>query len=205
MKLPNSIYVIACGALAREIHTIKRLNQWDNMVVDYLPSGLHNYPQKIPGEVRAKLVAAQGKYDVLFVAYADCGTGGHLDKLLEEFQVERLPGAHCYQFFAGNRFFLKLAEQEPGTLYLTDFLAQHFERLIMRGLGIDRHPELEEMYFGNYKKVVYLAQTDDPQCLEKAQAAAQTLGLAFEKHVTGYGELLESLENIANKGTGCRS
>lgn len=205
MKSTRSIYVIACGALAREIQTIKQLNQWEHLVVDYLPSGLHNYPQKILEEVRTKLTEVQGKYDVLFVAYADCGTGGHLDRLCQEFGVERLPGAHCYQFFAGNRFFTQIAEQEPGTLYLTDFLAQHFQRLIMRGLGLDQHPELRDMYFGNYKKLVYLAQTEEPQFLEKAQAAAQTLGLVFEKHVTGYGELLKSFENLATYGTLCPS
>ena len=203
MKSPKSIYVVACGALAREIHTIKQLNKWEHLEVDYLPSGLHHYPQKIPDEVRAKLLEAQRKYDVLFVAYADCGTGGRLDLICEEFGVERLPGAHCYQFFAGNRFFTKLAEQEPGTFYLTDFLAQHFDRLIMRGLGIDQHPELQETYFGNYKKLVYLAQTEEPQYLEKAQVAAKRLGLAFEKQTTGYGELLESFQCLTTQGTLC--
>lgn len=202
MKSP-SVYVIACGALAREIHHLKTCNQWENMVVDYLPSLLHNHPQQISPKVRAKLVQAQEKYDVCFVAYADCGTGGHLDLVCQEFGVERLAGAHCYQFFAGRDFFTQLMEQEPGTLYLTDFLAQHFERLVIQGLGLEKYPELQEMYFGNYKKLVYLAQTESPVFLKKAQSAAKRLGLVFEKHITGYGELHPALEAIALKGKLC--
>ena len=205
MNSPNAIYVIACGALAREIRTIKQLNHWDHMVVNYLPARLHNTPTMIPQAVRSKLLRAREKFDVLFVAYADCGTGGRLDKMLEELQVERLPGAHCYQFFAGNRFFLQLAEQEPGSFYLTDFLALHFERLVLRGLGIDRHPELQSLYFGNYKKLVYLRQVEDPRCLARAREAARILGLVFEQYRTGYGELLDSLENIATRGVICPS
>lgn len=205
MNSPNTIYVIACGALAREMSTIKQLNHWDHMVVDYLPASLHNTPTMIPQAVRSKLLRAREKYDVLFVAYADCGTGGRLDKMLEELQVERLPGAHCYQFFAGNRFFLQLAEQEPGSFYLTDFLALHFERLVLRGLGIDRHPELQSLYFGNYKKLVYLTQVEDPRCLARARQAARILGLVFEQYRTGYGELLDALENIATRGVICPS
>ena len=205
MKPHQSVYVIACGALAREIHSLKTWNQWEHMVVDYLPSLLHNHPQQIPEQVRAKLVQAQGKYDVLFVAYADCGTGGHLDRICQELGVARLPGAHCYQFFAGSKLFMQLAEQEPGTLYLTDFLAQHFERLVLQGLGIEKYPELQEMYFGRYKKLVYLAQTESPSFLKKAQSAAKKLGLVFEKHATGYGELQQSLEAIALTGKPCPS
>ena len=205
MNSPISVYVIACGALAREIQTIKQLNHWDHMLVDYLPASLHNTPQMIPNAVRSKLLQARKKYDILFVAYADCSSGGSLDKMLEEMKVERLPGAHCYQFFAGNRFFLQLAEEEPGCFYLTDFLALHFERLVLRGLGIDRHPELLSLYFGNYKKLVYLRQVEDPLFLAKAQDAAKILGLVFEQYHTGYGELLDALENIVTRGVICPS
>jgi hypothetical protein len=156
--------------------------------VECLPAILHNRPEKIPGAVRSRLEAADG-YDQVFVAYGDCGTGGGLDEVLEEFDVERLPGAHCYQFFAGIRVFDEMHEDEPGTLYLTDYLTRHFERLIWRGLGLDRHPDLMEDYFGNYQRIVYLAQTDDPRLTEEARQAAERLGLDFERRYVGYGEM----------------
>jgi len=139
--------------------------------------------------VRAKLRAAAGRFDRVFVAYADCGTGGMLDQVLAEEGVERLPGAHCYEFYGGSAVFHALADAEPGTFYLTDFLVRHFERLVVGELGLDRHPELAEMYFGNYRKLVYMSQLDDPGLLEKARAAAARLGLEFEHLRTGYGDM----------------
>lgn len=196
MKPIKPVYIIACGALAREIQMLIRLNHWDHFVVDYLPAEFHNTPQKIPGKIREKLSQAHQRYERIFVAYADCGTGGLLDPILQEFGGERLPGAHCYEFFAGSTLFNQLIEQEIGSFYLTDFLAQNFERLIIRGLGIDCHPELQDLYFGNYKKLVYLAQTENPRLLTKAEQAAQKLNLVFEHHQTGYGDLQTALMKL---------
>ena len=185
--------VIACGALAREIVALRQANDWPHMDVQCLPAELHNRPEKIPAAVREKIRANRGRYASMFVAYADCGTGGLLDTVLTEERVERIPGAHCYEFFAGRSVFAALADSEPGTFYLTDFLLRHFERLIIHGLGIDRHPELMSQYFGNYRKLIYLAQVESPESIQDAQRAADRLGLAFEYRVTGYGELEHSL------------
>jgi hypothetical protein len=190
--------VIACGALAREIVALRELNHWPHMAVQCLPADLHNRPEKIPAAVREKIRANRGKFASIFVAYADCGTGGLLDAVLQEEQVERIPGSHCYEFFAGAAHFEALADAEPGTFYLTDFLLKHFDRLIIRGLGIDRHPELLPIYFGNYKKLTYLAQIELPERMEAGRAAAQRLGLEFEYHLTGYGELATSLAQASN-------
>ena len=168
MGAPASSLVIACGALAHEIVALRKLNDWPYLEVQCLPADLHNRPEKIPGAVRQKIHAARSRFASIFVAYADCGTGGLLDAVLQEEKVERLPGAHCYEFFAGAAQFAEMAEAEPGTFFLTDFLATHFERLIVHGLGIDRHPELLPIYFGNYRRLVYLAQLESP---EKRQAA----------------------------------
>jgi hypothetical protein len=181
--------IIACGALAREIAALRRANGWSAIDVCCLPPELHNRPERIAPAVQEKIRAHRGDYRSIFVAYADCGTGGRLDAVLREEGVERLPGAHCYEFFAGARAFADLAEAEPGTFYLTDFLTRHFERLVVRGLGIDRHPQLAQEYFRNYRKVVYLAQTRSAALLEQAQQIAAGLGLDFEYRPTGYGDL----------------
>lgn len=186
---PPSTLVIACGALAREIVDLKRANGWRHMTVQCLPAELHNYPDKIPIAVRAKIREMRADYDQVFVAYADCGTGGLLDRVLEEEGVARIPGAHCYQFYAGTPLFESLADAEPGTFYLTDFLTRHFDRLIWKGLGMDRHPQLADEYFRNYKKLVYLAQVEDDDLLAQARRAAHTLKLEFEHRITGYGDL----------------
>ena len=194
-----STLVIACGALAHEIVALRRLNNWPHMDVLCLPADLHNRPEKIPGAVRQKIRLNRGRYAAMFVAYADCGTGGLLDRVLEEEGVERIPGAHCYEFFAGSAAFAALADAEPGTFYLTDFLVTHFERLVIHGLGIDKHPELMPLYFGNYRRLVYLAQVESPDKVAAGQRAADRLGLAYEYRVTGYGELEHSLRR-ANEG-----
>lgn len=198
--LPASL-IIACGALAREIVALRQLNDWPHLVVQCLPADLHNRPEKIPEAVRAKIHAARGRFSSIFVAYADCGTGGLLDAVLAEEGVERIPGAHCYEFFAGSAQFTALSDAELGTFYLTDFLLEHFDRFIIRGLGIDKHPELQAMYFGNYKKLTYLAQVSSPEKIAAGRAAAARLGLAFETHVTGYGGLATSLERANAKAT----
>ncbi len=177
--------IIACGALAHEITALRRANRWDELDVRCLPAELHNRPERIPDAVRALIQASREQYQAIFVAYADCGTGGLLDKVLREEGVERIPGAHCYEFFATAPVFAALAEAEPGTFYLTDFLLRHFERLVLKGLGLDRHPELHSTYFGNYRKLVYLAQAPGPEAREQARAIAARMGLEFEYRDTG--------------------
>jgi hypothetical protein len=181
--------IIACGALAQEIAALRRASGWTALDVRCLPPELHNRPERIAPAVQAKIREHRGEYRSIFVAYGDCGTGGKLDEVLQQEGVERLPGAHCYEFFAGARAFAELADAEPGTFYLTDFLTRHFERLVVRGLGIDRHPELAQEYFRNYRKVVYFAQMRSSTLLEQARKIASDLGLTFEYRHTGYGEL----------------
>jgi len=192
----SSHLILACGALAREIIELKRANNWQHLSVQCLPPELHNRPDRIPAAVRAKLEALAGQYESVFVAYADCGTGGELDRVLGEYGIERIPGAHCYQFYAGAQLFQQLADAEPGSFYLTDFLARHFERLVWQGLGLDRHSDLQALYFGNYRKLVYLAQSRSDGLLAQAKLAAERLGLAFEYRYTGFGELESSLNEF---------
>ena len=189
--------VIGCGALARELVELTGRPGFEQIDLTCLPAALHNRPGGIPAAVRRKIRAARSRYATIFIAYADCGTGGLLDRVLEEEGVERLAGAHCYEFYAGRAAFARLTEEDPATFYLTDFLAANFERLVIRGLGIDAHPELLATYFGNYHRVVYLAQTDDPALLTAARRAARRLGLAFEHRPTGLGELAESIGALA--------
>ncbi|MGH6718598.1 MAG: DUF1638 domain-containing protein [Alphaproteobacteria bacterium] len=184
-----STLLIACGALAWEITELIRRNGWHHMAVQCLPAHWHNTPARIPEAVRAKIRENRARYQRIVVLYGDCGTGGLLDQVLAEEGVERIDGPHCYQFFAGRAAFEALHDAEPGTFYLTDYLVKHFERLIIAGLGLDRHPELRDDYFGNYRRLVYLAQTDDPALDAAAAAAAGRLGLAYERRFTGYGEL----------------
>ena len=181
----GSVLLLACGALARELLALKRLGGWDRVAIECLPAQLHNTPQEIPEAVRAKLEEVKDSFDKVFVAYADCGTGGRLDALLDEYGIERLPGAHCYEFFTGAECFTELHEVEIGTFYLTDFMVRQFDAIVIRGLGLDRHPELRSVYFGNYRRVVYLAQTNSPGLVDKARECAEQLGLEFETHFTG--------------------
>jgi Protein of unknown function (DUF1638) len=175
------VLVIACGALAREVLALKL----DAIDVACLPAQLHNYPKQIPEAMRAKIRANREAYDEILCLYGDCGTGGELDRVLKEEGVRRIEGAHCYAFYAGEEAFAALAEEEPGTFYLTDFLVRHFDALVIRGLGLDRFPELRDDYFGNYRRVVHLAQFDDPDMETKARGAAERLGLAYERRFTG--------------------
>jgi hypothetical protein len=191
-----SVLIVACGALARELGHLIDLNGLDRVSVEYLPAELHNRPDGIPAAVEARLEQAAGHYDEILVGYSDCGTGGRLDEVCRRRRVARLPGAHCYELFAGAETFAALQEAEPGTFYLTDYLATHFQRLVIELLGIDRHPELAKAYFGNYRRVVYLSQRDDPAVMTKAQAAATRLGLELEHQPTGYGDLATALINV---------
>ncbi len=182
-----SSLVLACGALAQELRVVlgPHLSEGD-VEIDYLPANLHNRPDQIVPTLRPRIEAARHEGRQVFVAYADCGTGGLLDALLDEFPgVHRLPGAHCYEFFAGSDRFAALHDEAPGTFYLTDFLAKHFDALVWTSLGLDRHPQLRDMYFGNYTRVVLLSQRPSPIVVEAARFAATRLGLSFEHHETG--------------------
>jgi hypothetical protein len=187
------VLVIGCGALARELVSLTRRPGFEHVDLTCLPASLHNRPGGIPAAVQRKIRSARPRYATIFVAYADCGTGGLLDRVLEDEGVERLAGAHCYEFYAGRAAFAQITDDDPATFFLTDFLARNFERLVIRGLGLDRHPELKATYFGNYHRLVYLAQTDDPALIEAARAAADRLGLTFEQRATGLGELADSI------------
>lgn len=199
--------VIGCGALAEELVELTRRAGLPAMDLACLPASLHNRPEQIPARVAARIRRARADgYDRIFVAYADCGTGGLLDRMLETEPaaagVTRLEGAHCYEMYAGRAAFAALHDAEPGTFYLTDYLARNFERLVIRGLGLDRHPELLPMYFGNYRRLVYLAQADDPELTARASAAAARLGdLAFERRLVGLGELAPAIASFAAAGT----
>jgi Protein of unknown function (DUF1638) len=198
----RGMLIIACGALAKEITALRRANGWTRVDVRCLPAELHNRPEKIPAAVRDLIQASRESYAAIFVAYGDCGTGGLLDGVLREEGVERIPGAHCYEFFATTPVFAALADAEPGTFYLTDFLLRNFDRLVIRGLGLDRHPELFSAYFGNYRKLVYLAQAPGPKSREEAHAIATRMGLEFEYAQTGYGTLATALSDAVNRGNG---
>lgn len=187
-KLPSTL-VIACGALAREFVAVVERNGWKNLEITCLPAIWHNRPEKIPEGVRRKIRAARGRYDRILVLYGDCGTGGMLDQVLAEEGVERIEGPHCYEFYAGPKAFEEMMEAELGSFFLTDYMVRHFDLLILQGLGLDRHPELRDAYFGNYRKLVYLSQIEEPSLLAKAKAAAERLDLAFEHRHTGYGGL----------------
>jgi hypothetical protein len=191
----RKILVIACGALAREVLALKL----DHIDVACLPAQLHNHPQRIPGAMRAKIHANREAYDEILCLYGDCGTGGELDRVLAEEGVSRIEGAHCYAFYAGDEAFSRLMEDEPGTYFLTDFLVRHFDALVIRGLGLDRHPELRDDYFGNYRRVVHLAQFEDADLETKARAAAERLGLAYERRFTGLDGIRAFLEGATQR------
>jgi hypothetical protein len=188
------VLLIGCGALAREILDLKARNGWDHLDLQCLPAILHNHPEKIPDAV-AQAVAAAGKdYADIFVLYADCGTGGLLQARCAELCVEMLEGPHCYSFFEGNAAFA--AREEMTAFYITDFLVRQFDAFVTRPLGLDRHPELRDMYFGHYETLVYQAQTEDAALTEAARGHARTLGLAFERRFTGYGDLERAMSRL---------
>ena len=189
----DRVLIIACGALAPDLVRVRDLNGWDHIDFQCLPAELHNTPQLIATEVKRKIHENRDRYRTIFIGYSDCGTGGQLDELLKQENVERLPGAHCYEMFAGSETFGSLHEAELGTFYLTDFLARNFDRIIVKGLGIDRFPQLKQDYFSNYKKLVYLAQIDDAELDDRAKEAARFLGLEYQKVRTGDQHLYAAL------------
>jgi hypothetical protein len=185
------ILLLACGALAREILDLIKANGWSHMDLHCLPAILHIHPDTIPDAVEQAVLKYRDAYDDVFVVYADCGTGGALQRLCDRLGVEMVQGPHCYSFFEGNAAFA--AQDEIYSFYLTDFLVRQFDAFVVKPLGLDRHPELRDMYFGNYKSLVYQAQTDDPALTELAKQHAERLGLTFERRLTGYGDLATAL------------
>jgi len=196
MDTQKNTLVIACGAIARELMAVLSVNQVKHIDVQCLPADWHNTPDKIAPAIDDLLTQRAGDYETCFVAYGDCGTGGRLDTVLDKHAVQRLPGAHCYAFFAGVDEFNAIAEDELGTFFLTDYLALNFDRLIISDLGIDRHPELMSTYFGHYKRLTYLAQTDNPDALNAAEEAAASLKLPLVVHRTGLKPLASALGGI---------
>ncbi len=188
--------IVACGALARELLQLVEANHLDHVDVECLPASLHNTPKAIPEAVETRLRNANGRYDRIFVGYADCGTGGRLDAVCDELGVERLPGDHCYEFLAGSQTFTDLHAEELGTFFLTDYLVKHFDRLVIRAFWLDTHPAMLGAVFGNYRRLVYLSQTNDLDLIDQAQAAANQLGLEFEHRPTG----LKNLESAVLAG-----
>ena len=185
------VLVIACGALAHEIVALKATQGWDHLDLQCLPAILHNHPDRITAAVTDAVTRHRAEYQSIFVAYADCGTGGLLQAACAALGVAMIPGPHCYSFFEGNDTFADRGEMT--CFYLTDFLTRQFDAFVWKPLGLDRHPELRDTYFGNYTTLVYQAQTDDPALTAKAQDCAARLGLAFERRFTGYGDLRTAL------------
>ena len=188
------LLVIGCGALAEELSALKRANQWTALDIKCLDAALHNRPERIADRLESVLAQHHAEYTNILIAYADCGTGGAVDRVAEQFNAQRLPGAHCYEFYATSPVFEALAEAEPGTFYLTDFLVRHFDRLVIEEMKLDQHPELEEMLFDRYRKVVYLAQVDSSELRDEAGRAAARLNLPLEVVTTGYGLLSKTVE-----------
>ena len=188
------ILLLACGALAREIIALQKANGWNHMVLSCLPAIYHNTPEKIVPAIREAVAKHRDAYDEVFVVYADCGTGGLLQAACAEVGVKMVEGPHCYSFFEGNAAFE--AREEITAFYLTDFLVRQFDAFVTKPLGLDRHPQLREMYFEHYEKLVYQAQTKDAALEAKARDCAKTLGLAYEYRFTGYGDLETSLAQL---------
>ena len=190
------LLVIACGALAREILALKALNGWRHLDLQCLPANLHLWPDRIPGAVAAAVAAAEG-YDRILVAYADCGTGGLLAARCAELGVEMVAGPHCYSFFDGNAVFAAREDAEMTAFYLTDFLVRQFDAFVWRPMGLDRHLDLRDMLFGNYDRLIYLAQVEDADLDARAAVCAARLGLRYERRFTGYGDLAATLAGFA--------
>ena len=192
----GTILLLACGALAREIVALKAANGWTHMDLLCLPANLHLWPDRIPDAVEKAVMQHRDQYETIFVVYADCGTGGLLQARCDALGVKMVPGPHCYAFFDGVDDFAARAEQEMTAFYLTDFLVRQFDAFVWKPMGFDRHPDLIQMMFGNYTRLIYQAQTDDPVLDAKAQDAARRLGLAYERRFTGYGDLARELARL---------
>ena len=196
LSAQESTRVIACGMIAREILDICELNQLEHISLMCLPADYHHHPEKIAPEMDKAIAQAKADgFGNIFVGYADCGTGGDLDKICKKYDVERIEGPHCFSFYLGNEAFKNSGEDYVTTFFITDFLARHFENFMLKPLKITQHPELRDMYFGNYERALYLAQVNDPHLDGRAQEFADILGLKYERIFTGYGDLVPALEN----------
>lgn len=194
----DRLLVIACGMIAREVLAVKQQLKLDHLELTCLPAEFHFYPDRIaPAMDKAIEKAKTEGYSRIFVGYADCGTGGLLDRVIEKHGVERMAGPHCFAFYQGMDAYAKIADDDMMSFYMTDFLCRQFEAFFIKPLGLDRHPELIKDYFGNYEKLIYLAQTDDPELDKVAEKAAVMLGLAYERRPTGYGDLTSELARAA--------
>ena len=189
--------LLACGALAREILEIMRINQLDHLELQCLPADLHLHPEKIPGAVETAFHKYRDDYSSIFVVYADCGTGGLLEAKCKELGVEMVQGPHCYAFYDGLTNFSANSESETTAFYLTDFLVRQFDAFVWKPLGLDRHPELRDMYFAGYERLIYLAQLDDKDLDEQAKECARRLGLEYERRLTGYGDLSDAITEFS--------
>ncbi len=192
----SNLLIIACGAIAREIQTVLNLNGMNRVKIVQIAAALHNYPQQITAAVTERISKYRAEYEHIFVAYADCGTGGALDKLLQQYGISRLQGAHCYEFFVGTERFAQLHETEPGRFYVTDYLLQNFNLLIMQGMGLNKHPKLLPILFGNYRELVYLQQNPATNLVKQGRMAADQLGLDYRVINTGYGQLVDELKQV---------
>ena len=193
--------MLACGALARELLAIRQANGWDHLDLHCLPAELHLRPEKIPDAVSAAVARFGPEYDRIIVVYADCGTGGLLQARCAELGVEMIPGPHCYAFFDGVEAHAARADREFTAFYLTDFLVRQFDAFVWRAMGLDRHPQLRDMYFAHYESLIYLAQTEDPALDAKAEEAAARLGLRYERRFTGYGDLPAALAQLSSSAS----
>lgn len=199
MKADNdkqaTLRIIACGMIAREVLAVNEQLGFDHIDLKCLPAEYHHHPEKIAPEMDIAIEKAKADgFEHIFVGYADCGTGGELDKVCLKHGVERIEGPHCFSFYMGNETFNKADDAYLTTFFITDFLARHFETFFKRPLGLDKHPELRDMYFAHYTKALYLAQTEDPELEEKAKTVAEFLQLEYEYQFTGYGDLIGAIE-----------
>lgn len=196
----KKVHVIACGAIAREILAVKALNGLDHLSLECLPAIWHVWPERIAPALREKIAEARAAgHENIFLGYAECGTQGEVDRICREEGIERLSGPHCYAFFTGTEKFLAECESEFTAFYLTDLITRQFEAFVIEPLKLDRHPELRDMVFGNYTKIVYLAQTEDAELQAKAKWAADYLKLDYEYRFTGYGDLQPELVAAAER------
>ena len=194
--------LLACGALAREILEIMHINRLDHLELQCLPADLHLYPEKIPAAVEKAFHEHRDDYRSIFVVYADCGTGGLLEAKCKKLGVEMVQGPHCYAFYDGLRNFNANSESETTAFYLTDFLVRQFDAFVWKPLGLERHPELRDMYFARYERLIYLAQLDDNALDKQAEECARRLGLEYERRLTGYGDLAEAITAFAENDIG---
>jgi hypothetical protein len=194
----SSTALVICGALGRDVKEIVDRRRWDVDIYG-VSALLHLYPSRIVDELREKLHALRPRYDRLVVVYGDCGTTGKLEPVLEEVGAVRLRGPHCYEMYAGEERFARVAEERPGTFFLTDWLVRNFDRAVVRGLGLDRDPDLKKMLFANYEALLYLRQVPNPRLAMSAQKIADYLELPLEIVDVGLGELEERLAELVEK------